>query len=39
MQKSIFLTVLAGAALLAACSRPDPVAQDGTDLWLAAGRP
>ena len=39
MQKSIFLTVLAGAALLAACSRPVPVAQDGTDLWLAAARP
>ena len=39
MRKSFFLTVLAGAALLAACSRPAPVAQDGTDLWLAAGRP
>ncbi len=39
MQKSIFLTALAGVALLSACSRPVPVAQDGTDLWLAAGRP
>ena len=39
MRKSFFLTVLAGAALLAACSRPAPVAQDGSDLWLAAGRP
>ena len=39
MRKSIFLTVLASAALLAACDRPVPVAQDGTDLWLAASRP
>ena len=39
MRKSIFLTVLAGAALFAACNRPVPVAQDGTDLWLAASRP
>ena len=39
MQKSFFLTFLAGAALLSACSRPAPVAQDGTELWLAAARP
>ena len=39
MRKSLFLTLLAGAALLSACSRPVPVAQDGTDLWLAAARP
>ena len=39
MHKTLFLTVLAGAALLSACSRPVPVAQDGSELWLAAGRP
>ena len=39
MRKHLFLTVLAGAALFAACDRPAPVAQDGTDLWLAASRP
>ena len=39
MRKSFVLTVLAGALLLSACSRPVPVAQDGTELWLAAGRP
>ena len=39
MQKSFFLTLFAGAALLSACSRPVPVAQDGSDLWLAAARP
>ena len=39
MQKSFFLTFLAGAALLSACSRPAPVVQDGTELWLAAARP
>ena len=36
MRKSLFLA-LAGL-LFAACSQPVPVAQDGTDLWLAAGR-
>ena len=39
MRKNLFLTVLSGVALLSACTRPVPVAQDGTDLWLAAGRP
>ena len=39
MRKILFLTVLAGAALVSACSRPVPVAQDGSDLWLAAARP
>ena len=39
MHRPLFLTVLAGAALMAACQKPVPVAQDGTDLWLAAGRP
>ena len=39
MHRSLFLTALAGAALMAACQKPVPVAQDGTDLWLAAGRP
>ena len=39
MHKSLFLTVLAGAVLMAACQQPVPVAQDGSDLWLAAGRP
>ena len=39
MRKSFVLNVLAGALLLSACSRPVPVAQDGTELWLAAGRP
>ena len=39
MRKSFFLTLLAPAALLAACSKPVPVPQDGTALWLAAGRP
>ena len=38
MHKSLFLTVLAGAALVAACQKPIPTAQDGTELWLAAGR-
>ena len=36
MRKYHFLA-LAGL-LFAACSQPVPVAQDGTDLWLAAGR-
>ena len=39
MRKVFILTVLAGAALLAGCNRPAPVAQDGSELWLAAGRP
>ncbi|SKC59413.1 alpha-glucuronidase [Bacteroidales bacterium WCE2004] len=39
MHRSLFLTVLAGAALMAACQKPVPATQDGTDLWLAAGRP
>ncbi len=39
MHKSLYLTVLAGAALLAGCRRPVPAAQDGSELWLAAGRP
>ena len=39
MRNILFLTVLASAALFAACNRPVPVAQDGTDLWLAASRP
>lgn len=39
MHRSLFLTVLAGASLMAACQKPVPAAQDGTDLWLAAGRP
>ncbi len=39
MHRSLFLTVLAGAVLMAACQQPVPVAQDGSDLWLAAGRP
>ena len=39
MHRSLFLTVLAGAALVAGCQKPVPAAQDGTDLWLAAGRP
>ena len=39
MRKIFLMTVLAGAALLAACTRPVPVAQDGTDLWFAAARP
>jgi alpha-glucuronidase len=39
MRNTLFLTVLASAALFAACNRPVPVAQDGTDLWLAAARP
>ena len=39
MHKTLFLTVLAGLALFSACTRPVPVAQDGTELWLAAGRP
>ena len=39
MRNHLFLSALAGAALLSACSRPVPLAQDGTDLWLAAVRP
>ena len=39
MHKTLFLTVLAGATLLSACNRPVPVPQDGSELWLAAGRP
>ena len=39
MHKSLYLTILAGAALLSACQRPVPADQDGTALWLAAGRP
>ena len=41
MHKSLFpiTMILAWAALAAGCSRPVPAAQDGTQLWLAAGRP
>ena len=39
MHRSLLLTILAGAALAAGCSRPVPADQDGSDLWLAAGRP
>ena len=39
MHKSPILTVLVGAALLSACQRPVPAEQDGSALWLAAGRP
>ena len=39
MRKSLILTVLAGAALLVGCQQPVPPAQDGSALWLAAGRP
>ena len=39
MHKPLYLTILAGAALLAGCQRPVPAAQDGSELWLAAGRP
>ena len=39
MHTSRFLTLFAGAAVLAACSAPVPRAQDGSELWLAAGRP
>ena len=33
-----FLSLALTGLLIAACSQPVPVAQDGTDLWLAAGR-
>ena len=36
MKKFFFL---AGLVLLAACNRPRPVDQDGTELWLAVARP
>ena len=39
MHRSLLLTILAGAVLAAGCSRPVPADQDGSDLWLAAGRP
>ena len=39
MRRFFLLISAAAMALLAACSRPVPAAQDGTDLWLAAGRP
>ena len=39
MHRSLLLTILAGAALAAGCSRSVPADQDGSDLWLAAGRP
>ena len=39
MRNCLFLTAFAGVALLSACSRPVPADQDGTELWLAAGRP
>ena len=38
MRKTL-LFLVCSAALLAACSRPVPALQDGTDLWLAAARP
>jgi alpha-glucuronidase len=34
-----FLLILLAGALAAACSRPVPPVQDGSELWLAAGRP
>ena len=39
MRKSLFLILFAGAVLLSGCSRPVPVPQDGSELWLAAARP
>ncbi|MCR5350978.1 MAG: alpha-glucuronidase [Bacteroidales bacterium] len=39
MSKFQILTALVCVALLAACHQPVPKAQDGSDLWLAAGRP
>ena len=38
MQKNALL-LLAAVLLTIGCSTPKPVEQDGTDLWLAAGRP
>ena len=34
-----YLLILLAGALAAACSRPVPPVQDGSELWLAAGRP
>jgi len=34
-----FLSLLAVALAVAGCTTPEPIEQDGTDLWLAAGRP
>ena len=33
-----YLSLALIGLFLAACSQPVPVAQDGTDLWFAAGR-
>lgn len=38
MRKAFLLTPVAVLFLLCACSRPEPVEQDGSGLWLAAGR-
>ena len=38
MRKTLFLTILAGFFLLSSCSGPRPADQDGSELWLAAGR-
>ena len=40
MRSILPLTILSGILLLSACTSPvKPVDQDGTELWLAAGRP
>ena len=37
--RNFFLPILAAALFAAGCTPPQPINQDGTDLWLAAGRP
>ena len=39
MRKFSLLILAAAMAFLTACSKPQPIPQDGTQLWLAAGRP
>ena len=37
--RKLFSPIVLIGALLSACSNPVPANQDGTELWLAAGRP
>ena len=39
MKKTLFQIAFCSALALAACSKPVPVAQDGSDLWMANSRP
>ena len=38
MRNAFLLTALAGLSLLSVCCQPRPDSQDGSELWLAAGR-